>query len=472
MKNTFPFNFLFYDYETFGTNPILDKPSQFACIRTDFNFNIINKPIILYCYPPIDYLPNPESVLITSITPQYTRKYGLNESNFSKKIYNILNLPNTCIIGYNNIAFDDEITRNIFYRNFFDSYEWSWKNNNTRWDVLSLVRAFYSLRPKGINWNNSNLHPISLKLSNLTKLNNIDHYKSHDALSDVYSTLNLLRLLKQTNIKFFNFLFFIRKKKNILKLITKNFFEPLIYISSYFGSEKNYFGRILPLIIHKKNKNILIAFDLDNDYFFDDFKNKNFIENFNLKNLFSIGIRFIYLNKFPVLIPLNVLRKKDIIRLKLNQKRFLENLFFFKKYFNFKIINKLSKIKFKKKIYKHVDNKLYESFFSYFDKKKIYFFRQLINKNIIQDDFKIFDNRFSDLLFFFQARNFENTLSKINQYRWKKYLLKFFSSKKIFLYKEKIFSLKKKYYKDKKKTYLLKELLLYLKFLIKIIKKK
>ncbi len=34
--------FLFHDYETFGTHPALDRPSQFAAIRTDSEFNVIS----------------------------------------------------------------------------------------------------------------------------------------------------------------------------------------------------------------------------------------------------------------------------------------------------------------------------------------------------------------------------------------------------------------------------------------------
>jgi exodeoxyribonuclease-1 len=36
--------FLFHDYETFGTHPALDRPAQFAAIRTDNDFNIIGEP--------------------------------------------------------------------------------------------------------------------------------------------------------------------------------------------------------------------------------------------------------------------------------------------------------------------------------------------------------------------------------------------------------------------------------------------
>ena len=62
--------FLFHDYETFGTSPSLDRPAQFAAIRTDADFNIIGEPEVFYCKPADDYLPQPEAVLITGITPQ------------------------------------------------------------------------------------------------------------------------------------------------------------------------------------------------------------------------------------------------------------------------------------------------------------------------------------------------------------------------------------------------------------------
>lgn len=204
------FTLLFYDYETFGTHTSLDKPAQFASIRTDENLNIIEEPKCFYCFPSDDYLPEPYSVLITKITPQYTFKYGTNEYEFSRKIYNILIQPNTCIVGYNNITFDDEITRNIFYRNFLDPYEWSWKNNNSRWDLLNIMRVCYLLRPNGIKWPKNNLGLPVFKLSDLTQENNIFHYNAHDATADVYATIELAKLVKTQQPKLFDF-FFLKK---------------------------------------------------------------------------------------------------------------------------------------------------------------------------------------------------------------------------------------------------------------------
>ncbi|WP_407719211.1 exonuclease domain-containing protein, partial [Enterobacter roggenkampii] len=120
--------FLFHDYETFGTHPALDRPAQFAAIRTDDEFNIIGEPEVFYCKPADDYLPQPGAVMVTGITPQEAREKGVNEAEFARRIHDLFTVPNTCVVGYNNIRFDDEVTRNIFYRNFYDPYAWSWQN--------------------------------------------------------------------------------------------------------------------------------------------------------------------------------------------------------------------------------------------------------------------------------------------------------------------------------------------------------
>ena len=100
--------FLFHDYETFGTHPALDRPAQFAAIRTDNEFNVIGEPEVFYCKPADDYLPQPGAVLITGITPQEARAKGENEATFAARIHSLFTVPKTCILGYNNVRFDDE----------------------------------------------------------------------------------------------------------------------------------------------------------------------------------------------------------------------------------------------------------------------------------------------------------------------------------------------------------------------------
>ena len=144
--------FLFHDYETFGTSPSLDRPAQFAAIRTDAELNVLGEPEVFYCKPADDYLPQPQAVMITGITPQEALAKGDNEAAFARRIHDLFTVPQTCIVGYNNVRFDDEVTRNIFYRNFYDPYAWSWQHDNSRWDLLDVMRACYALRPEGLTW--------------------------------------------------------------------------------------------------------------------------------------------------------------------------------------------------------------------------------------------------------------------------------------------------------------------------------
>ena len=81
--------FLWHDYETFGLNPRRERPSQFAGIRTDAELNEIGEPVMLYCQPANDYLPDAESCLLTGITPQLCLERGVPEHEFAAKIESI-----------------------------------------------------------------------------------------------------------------------------------------------------------------------------------------------------------------------------------------------------------------------------------------------------------------------------------------------------------------------------------------------
>jgi len=223
--------FYFHDYETFGINPALDRPAQFAGVRTDSDFNIIEEPLIIYCQIAQDYLPDPEAVLITGITPQKTNQSGICEAEFTKLIHQEFSRPNTCILGYNNIRFDDEVTRNILYRNFYDPYAYSWRNGNSRWDLLDVVRACYALRPEGINWPTNDSGLPSFRLEDLTKANNITHEHAHDAMSDVYATIAMAKLIKQAQPKLLNYFFTLRNKNRVVELIDIANMTPIIHIS-------------------------------------------------------------------------------------------------------------------------------------------------------------------------------------------------------------------------------------------------
>ncbi|MCK8242079.1 exodeoxyribonuclease I, partial [Erwinia amylovora] len=96
----------------------------------------IRRPAVKHFRPADDYLPQPEAVMITGITPQIARQRGLSEAVFTARIHLLFSAANTCVVGNNTVRFDDDVSRNLFYRNFYDPYAWSWQHGNSRWDLL------------------------------------------------------------------------------------------------------------------------------------------------------------------------------------------------------------------------------------------------------------------------------------------------------------------------------------------------
>ncbi|QJC33418.1 exodeoxyribonuclease I [Enterobacteriaceae endosymbiont of Donacia clavipes] len=470
IKKKSQFNFLFYDYETFGLNPIKDRIAQFACIRTNINLEIIDKPIILYCKLSNDYLPEPKSMIIHNISPDLVNFKGKTEYEFASIINKIFLCPNTCILGYNNINFDDEFSRFLFYRNFYDPYDWSWKNNNSRWDILSLVRACYVLRPNGVYWPKIDNIPIFNleKIANINNIKNPYNKNAHDALSDVYTTISVTKLIKKKQPLLYEYFLKYSNKKKLIKKIDLSKIQIFVHISSIYKNKNNNINCITPLFWHPKNKNVLISYNLINNVynFLQIKKNTKKYE----KNIFS-HIQLINFNKSPLLIPINILRDKDIKRLKFKILFYIKNFLILKK--NFFKIQKIIKyvfLNFKQKYEKtniyNVDGQLYKNFFPTKDLlqfKKIYD-QKKININLNKFIFK--DIRASILLFKYKARNFPSTLNKTEKKTWNIYIKNIFNKK---FFDNYIYEIKKLLQKKlcNKQISVLKNLLKYIKNLLK-----
>jgi len=142
----------FYDLETSGFNPREQRIMQFAGQRTDLGLKPIGEPHNILIALSEDILPDPDAILITGITPQQTIAEGISEAEFLKIFNSEVALPGTIFTGYNTIRFDDEFMRYSHYRNLYDPYEWQWRDDRSKWDLLDLVRITRALRPEGIKW--------------------------------------------------------------------------------------------------------------------------------------------------------------------------------------------------------------------------------------------------------------------------------------------------------------------------------
>lgn len=416
-----------HDYETFGIDPRRDRPSQFAGIRTDCDLNIIDDPVVVYCKPPLDYLPQLEACLLTGITPQLARNKGVTEVEFARLINQHFSQPNTCSLGYNNIRFDDEFTRNCLYRNFYDPYAREWQNGNSRWDLIDVVRATKSLRPNGINWPVDAEGVASLKLEALTHANGITHEAAHDALSDVYATIALAKLIKTAQPKLYQFLWQHRSKIQALGLLQFGSNKPVVHISGRYSAQKNYVAVVLPIAKHPTNSNGVIVYDLavNPESLFglsaEEIKKYIYTATVDLpEGMARIPLKTVHLNKSPVLAPISVLRPEDQTRLQIDLalcERHIGQLTAAKG-----LAEKITKVfsgRYESSDNDDPDLAIYSGgFFSDKDKQKIAKISQLTADELKNYTPGFADKRLAEMLFRYRARNYTDSLTGEEKKQW------------------------------------------------------
>nr|WP_315484179.1 exodeoxyribonuclease I [uncultured Undibacterium sp.] len=424
-------SFLWHDYETFGAQARRDRPAQFAAIRTDANLNEIGEPINLFCRPANDFLPDPQSCLITHITPQQCLEQGLAEHEFAARIENALAMSGTIGVGYNTIRFDDEITRFMFWRNLIDPYAREWQNQCGRWDIMDMVRTTYALRPNGIHWPLNDEGKPSFRLEHLTAANGISHTAAHDALSDVRATIALAKLIKEKHPKLFDFCFSLHKKDRVASEIGLPFLgKPFLHISGMFGTERGCLAVMWPLAIHPTNKNEVIAWDLQ----FDPTELQHLDIATIQQRMFSktdalpegvsrLPVKSIHLNKSPIVIGnLKTLNDEMAARWNIDMQQVMVNADLARD------MQSVLHTQLWEQVYARpsfeavdVDEDLYGGFISSADRKVLNDLRHMTPPQLASASPHFNDQRLSELLFRYRARNFPNSLSSDEQAIWEEH---------------------------------------------------
>lgn len=418
-----------YDFETFGKDPRRDRASQFAGIRTDEDLNIIGDPLVMYCHPADDFIPSPMSCLITGITPQKARAEGLCEADFIKRIHHEFSQPGTCVTGYNSIRFDDEVTRQLLYRNFYDPYEREWKNGNSRWDIIDMVRLCAATRPEGIEWPKKVDGSNSFRLEELTAANGIEHADAHDALSDVIATIAMAKLIKDQQPKLFDYVYQLRAKQKVQAEIDLRTRKPILHVSVMYPSIKGCLALVMPICAHPTNSNGVIVYDLrvDPDTWLslsdEEIRERVYTPSAALpEGVERIPLKVIHYNRAPIVASSAVLTEDraalyevdlDVCRVnweKLNAQadlaRRISNLY--------------------RQEHHAVENDpdfmIYSGgFFSDNDKKLMSLIRNTDASDLPRLDLPFKDSRLKEMLFRYRARNYPATLREEEQLDWQEF---------------------------------------------------
>jgi len=423
-------SFYWHDYETFGVDPLHDRPSQFAGVRTDADLNVIEDPLVIYCKPTDDYLPAPEACLITGITPQKALEDGFPEAEFIAQINEAFSQPGTCVVGYNSLRFDDEVTRNTLYRNLRDPYAREWQNGNSRWDIIDMVRLTYALRPEGINWPRKEDGSPSFRLEELTAANGIAHEAAHDAMSDVWATIAVAKLIKEKQPKLFDFVLKNKDKHAARQMLDTATMKPVFHISAKFPASRGCCALVAPLAEHPTNKNQVIVYDLREDPAElinatpEQIQERVFTSQAELgEGVARFPLKGIQVNKCPVLAPANMLStlsKERLAELELDGDVLRANLAKLRNAPGLpERIAQAFDRSFEGSDLTDPDEQLYAGgFISNADRERL---KELIAQPVEtlgEQEVRFDDERLTEMLFRYRARNYPNTLSGEEMERW------------------------------------------------------
>ena len=376
-----------------------------------------------------DVLPNPEALMVTGITPQQTQADGYSEAEFAKMLMEDIFTEDTITVGFNNIRFDDEFIRHLFWRNFYDPYEWSWKDGRSRWDLLDVVRMTRALRPEGIEWPvNDKGQPVN-RLELLSGANGLDHVKAHDALSDVEALIAVTRLIKDKQPRLYDHLFKLRDKNEIKKLVNLDDKQPFVYVSGRLGGEFNSASVAFPLTAGK-NGNIVVY-----DLRYDPAPFLGLSQNDLAKKLYAtweerqkdgfikLPVKELQYNKAPAVAPMGVLSQGDGWKnIGLDEATIVKNR---NKLLSVPAFAENLRSLFEKKPdYKKStdpEGQLYDSFVPDIDKVRIESVRNASERDLADFHPNFVDERLSPLLLHYKARNFPKTLAEDESIAWEKW---------------------------------------------------
>ncbi|MCE5232979.1 MAG: exodeoxyribonuclease I [Mizugakiibacter sp.] len=322
--------FFWHDYETSGIDARRDRPQQFAGMRTTLELEPVGEPVSFFCRPPRDALPNPLAALVTGLVPQDLERDGVIEAEFAARVQEALGEPGTCGVGYNSLRFDDEFTRHLLYRNFFDPYEREWKDGNSRWDLIDLVRMCYALRPEGVEWPRRNDGAPSFQLEELARANRLEQRRAHDAASDVEALVALARLIRVRQPRLWDWSFALRRKQRAFELLDVAGMTPLLHVSARYPASRGCLAVVAPLAMHPSQPNAVIVVDLDADPGTwlhldpEEIADRLFTPRADLpEDVVRVPLKLVHANRSPALAPLSALKGVDTARLGLDLERCL-----------------------------------------------------------------------------------------------------------------------------------------------------
>lgn len=188
--------FVFYDVETTGLHKRYDQILTFAAILTDEDL-VERDRFTCECRLLPQIVPHPVALLHNGLTLEQISSQTL-PSHYEMMCAIARRLEtwgDTLYIGYNSIAFDEELLRQALYLSLHNPYLTS-RIGCGRADVLTLARTVAFLSPGALTVPLAADGQRSFRLEDITAANGITHDAAHSAIADAAAALDLCRIAR------------------------------------------------------------------------------------------------------------------------------------------------------------------------------------------------------------------------------------------------------------------------------------
>lgn len=387
---------------------------------------------------PDDCLPSPGAILTTHITPQQTLADGISEAEFCRYFLDEIARPDTIILGYNSVRFDDEFMRHTLWRCFHDPYEWSWSQGRSRWDLLDVVRFVRALRPDGITWpfketqdkvTDETVKVPTVNLVDMARENGFENQNAHDALADVKALIGVAKLIRDKQPKMWQYMLDNHDKKAIAGIIRPDAPVPFVYTSGRYPSANE---KTTAAIVIGNGKHPASAIVWDLRHSVNDFIGltdpellANLTADWDTRHsddFVPLPVKELGMNKCPAVAPIGTLNKAAQERIHLPMKQIEANLASLRQHPDF--INRLVKAWQSKPAFSpavDVEGQLYDGFASDSDKTAMRLVAAANARELADLHPNFADERLTKLLLRYKARNYPTSLSETEQRQWESY---------------------------------------------------
>jgi exodeoxyribonuclease-1 len=294
--------------------------------------------------------------------------------------------------------------------------------------MLDVVRMTRALRPGGIEWPVVDGKEVN-KLELITKQNGIDHFKAHDALSDVEALIAVTKLIKEKQPQLYTHLFAVKDKKKVTELVNLEDKKPFVYVSGRLDSEFHKATVAFPLTAGR-NGNVIV-YDLRYDpapivgLTGDEVAKRLFAswEERQKDDFVKVPVKELQYNRAPAVAPVGVLEREggweriglDLATIEKHRDTLLSAPAFAE------TIRSLfeRRAEFPKEL--DAEAQLYDGFVPDTDKLRIGKVRQATANDLADLHPEFVDERLNGLLLHYKARNFPQSLAEDEVGAWEEW---------------------------------------------------